>query len=253
MVVKDKLQKREVIKMTNLEAIERRTSRRSYLNEPIEAAKRATIEKLILELNERGDVNMEFLEDGSEAFGSMAKTYGMFKNVRSLIVLKGKSDDPNLMEKLGYYGEELILEATKLDLGTCWVGGTFDSESKIFNLAENETLCAVIPIGNVNPDKGIKESAIYKMARTKTKPYTEMVESQETLPEWFIDAAKAVSKAPSARNTQKPVMSYKDGEVRMKIANDYRFDMMDLGIAKLHFVLSAGGSFEWGSDAMWVK
>lgn len=31
-----------------------------------------------------------------------------------------------LKEKVGYYGEQLILKVTELGLGSCWVGGTFD-------------------------------------------------------------------------------------------------------------------------------
>lgn len=52
------------------------------------------------------------MEDGSSAFRKLRKSYGLFTNVRSLILMKGKKDDKDLKKKIGYYGEDL-------GLGTC--------------------------------------------------------------------------------------------------------------------------------------
>jgi len=39
-----------------------------------------------------------------------------FKGVRSLLAMSGKKLDVILKEKVGYYGELLVLEATKMNL-----------------------------------------------------------------------------------------------------------------------------------------
>lgn len=50
----------------------------------------------------------------------------MFSGVNSYFAMAGRRADLCLREKVGYWGEKLVLEATRLGLGTCWVGGTFD-------------------------------------------------------------------------------------------------------------------------------
>ena len=87
------------------------------------------IEKLqaeILEENTESQLNIEFVEDGSKAFSHFGKSYGLFKNVRSLLLLKGNPGLPYFKEKIGYYGEKLLLFSEGEGVQTCWVGGTFD-------------------------------------------------------------------------------------------------------------------------------
>lgn len=99
-------------------AIENRVSRRRFEKEPITGGEKENIISFIDGLNEASDLTMEFMEDGSGAFGKLRKSYGLFTNVRSLILMKGKKDDKDLKEKIGYYGEDLVLDITDLGLGT---------------------------------------------------------------------------------------------------------------------------------------
>lgn len=238
--------------MDNITAIEKRISRRDYLNDDIGNEKISVIENLINDINEKSGLSIVFVKDGSAAFNGIRKSYGMFKNVKSIIVLKGKKDDEHLKEKIGYFGELIVLEATKLTLGTCWVGGTFDRESlEAYNI--NDEIVAVVPIGNVNENKSLKEKMIYKLVHRKTKSVEEMCSSDEKLPDWFIKGIQAVQKAPSTRNTQKVMFEYKEGIVKASVPETYVFDLVDLGIAKLHFELIAKGKFELGNGGVFSK
>ena len=102
-----------------LSAIENRASRRKFENEPITDWEKENIISIINHLNEVSGLTMEFMEDGSVAFGKLSKSYGLFTSVRSLVLMKGNKDDKDLDEKIGYYGEELVLHITNLGLGTC--------------------------------------------------------------------------------------------------------------------------------------
>ena len=54
--------------------------------------------------------------------------------------------------------------------------------------------------------------------------------------------------APTARNLRPFVFKYKDGQVSASITTPTETAMIDLGIAKLHFELGAGGgSWEYGN------
>ncbi|MCQ4638391.1 nitroreductase family protein [Anaerovorax odorimutans] len=233
--------------MNITQAIEIRKSRRSYTGTPIEASKISLLKSRIDEYNQKSGLTVRFMENGGAAFAGIRKSYGLFKGVRSLFIMKGPADDPDLKEKIGYYGELLVLEATALGLGTCWVGGTFDSSG--IRKAPGEELVCVITVGNVPQDETLRERMLYKAIHRKTKSIGEMSEVIGEPPLWLKKGMKAVQKAPSTRNTQKVLFLYKAGILRASVPDTYRFDYVDLGIAKLHFELAAGGKFDLGNSA----
>ena len=62
----------------------------------------------------------------------------------------GDGDVPDdVQAAVGYLGEGLILEATRLGLGTCWIAGTFDhaGAADLVELAPGEQVVAVTPLG----------------------------------------------------------------------------------------------------------
>lgn len=232
--------------MNYVDAMNIRRSRRSYLDTPIAPEKLNHLKLLIDDYNEKGNLSIRLIEDGSKAF-SFGKDYGMFSGVKTLIAMIGKSTDENNREKVGYYGELLVLEATNMDLGTCWVGGSFDRNSDIFKIAEDESLIAVIPIGNVENESGLKEKLIRKLIHRNTKQVQELYSAETEVPSWFIEGLKAVQKAPSAINRQPVKFEYREGVVTAHVDNPDGFEFIDLGIAKLHFSLIAQGDFELGN------
>ncbi len=196
------------------------------------------------------------LTDGSELFNSFLKSYGMFKNVVSIIVLKGLKDDPDLKEKTGYYGQRLILKATQLGLGTCWVGGTFRKDNELLEIKDNEEVYCVITIGRVPETLTLKEKAMSTLIHRKSKDTEDFYSadvSYDDLPEFFVMGYRAVSKAPTALNSQKVSVSYTEGITKISVPDDYRFDMVDLGIAKANFELATGGLFPLGNDAIFKE
>lgn len=235
--------------MDYLKAIENRISRRTYQNEALDSGQMELLSKEIDLVNEESGLNIMILLDGSSAFDGITKSYGLFDGVKSLIVIKGNKNDDNLKEKAGYYGEMLILKATDMGLGTCWVAGTFDRTDSVFDVLEDEELVCVIPVGKVDKTK-MKEKMLYNLMRRNTKDIKDMYKSSVELPDWFEDAMLAVQKAPSAKNTQKVKFEIDDKYVKAFVPDDYPMDMVDLGIAKLHFELSMGGKFEIGNGGV---
>ena len=56
-----------------------------------------------------------------------------------------KADD--LSERIGYYGEQLVLLAQTLGLNTCWVGLTYNKVKEAYSMGEGEKLCCLIALG----------------------------------------------------------------------------------------------------------
>ena len=75
-------------------------------------------------------------------------TYGAIKNPPAFIIGASK-EGPLTLEDFGYCMEEIILFATSLGLGTCWLGGTFTRSAFAHRFAaqKNEILPAVVSLG----------------------------------------------------------------------------------------------------------
>jgi Nitroreductase family. len=235
------------------EAIERRCSRRTYIDRPIDDEKVRKLEALIKEGNNEGHLHLQLVLNDGKAFQGIRKSYGLFKGVQNYIALVGK-EDKILREKVGYYGERIVLEATRLGLGTCWIGASFDKNSCNCSVEEGEVLIAVIAIGNIPVEHTLKEKIILKAVHGKSKEVTEMYEADEEVPNWFKDGMKAVQKAPSAMNKQPAKFYYKNLIVTAKVHGGKDYQEIDLGIAKLHFEIGAqGGKWQWGNGGALIK
>jgi len=245
--------------MTLLEAIDIRRSRRKYLPNQIEAQAKQVLLALANEYSElagdglRAGTRIELVFDNPGAFDSLRKTYGMLTGVRNYAGLIARKDDKQAVERLGYYGELLMLRAVAMGLGACWVGGSFDRGSCPFALSEGEEIICTISLGPVKEKNSLRESFIYGVTHRKTKSIEDMMTIDAPAPDWFMDGMRAVQKAPSAVNRQPVLFSFKDGVVSAGVENPGSMTLLDFGIAKLHFELGAGGgTWEWGNGGVYA-
>ncbi len=227
--------------MTLQEAIEARHSVRAYKNEPLAEDVSRRLEEEIAEVNQKGCLHIQLIQDEPKAFqGTLAK-YGKFRNVTSYLVMAGKKAD-DLDERIGYYGEHLVLLAQTLGLNTCWVGLSYKKIPDTYVLDEGEVIKSYIAIGY-----GEMQGTSHKI-----KTVEQVSNASETTPSWFIKGVEAALLAPTAVNQQKfsfeyVGMSNNRHQVRAKRGfSMIGYTKMDLGIAKYHFVIGAGKEhFDW--------
>ena len=240
--------------MTLLEAIDIRRSRRKYLPDPIEAQTKQALIDLAVEFTEKSGARIELVFDDPAAFDSLRKTYGMLTGVHNYAGLIARKDDRQAVERLGYYGELLMLHAVTMGLGACWVGGSFDRGSCPFKLSDGEEIICAISLGCAKEKNSLRESLIYGITHRKTKTVEQMMSVDAPAPDWFLAGMRAVQKAPSAVNRQPVMFSFKEGVVSASVENPGSMTLLDFGIAKLHFELGAGGgTWDWGNGAAFVK
>lgn len=225
-------------------AIQARISRRTYLDTPIAPQTLAALMQKIDEVNAESGLNVTWQADGEAAMAG-GRSYGMFRGVRSMLLLKGSAELPHLREKAGYYGELLILQATALGLGTCWVGGTFDK--KLLAVPAGEELVCVVPVGNVREQASLKEKLLRGAMHRKSKTVEELLQADEPVSEELRRAMELVQRAPTARNAQKVIFKLAGGQITAHVPGDYHLDLVDLGICKLHLECGLGGRFQWGN------
>ena len=113
--------------MTLLDAVSVRSSLREYQPAPLTPLQQAQLEKTVSQCNARAGLHIRLLCGRPEPFAAF-KGGGRIRGAQNCLLFAGPAGDPNLEEKCGYCGEELILTAAAMGLGTCWVGGTYDRE-----------------------------------------------------------------------------------------------------------------------------
>lgn len=227
--------------MTLQEAIKARHSVRAYKNEPLADDVSRRLEEEIIEVNQIGRLHIQLIQNEPKAFlGTLAK-YGKFRNVTSYLVMAGKKAD-DLDERIGYYGEHLVLLAQTLGLNTCWVGLSYKKIPNTYVLDEGEVIKAYIAIGY-----GETQGSNHKI-----KTVEQVSNASEITPLWFKRGVEAALLAPTAVNQQKFSFEYvgmKDNRHQVRAKKGFSmigYTQMDLGIAKYHFEVGAGKEhFDW--------
>ena len=227
--------------MTLQEAIQARHSVRAYKERPLADETVKVLVDKITELNQAGRLHMQLILNEPKAFqGTLAK-YGKFRNVNNYIVMAGKKAD-DLDERVGYYGEQLVLLAQTLGLNTCWVGLSYSKVPGTYELGEDEKIACYIAIG-YGETQGVSH---------KIKTVEQVSNISDITPLWFKKGIEAALLAPTAVNQQKFSFEYVGtSNNRHQVRAKKGFSMigytkMDLGIAKYHFEIGAGEvNFEW--------
>ena len=223
------------------EAIEARHSVRAYKEQPLTEEIVRVLEEQIAILNDEGQLHIQLILNEPKAFqGTLAK-YGKFRGVTNYIVMAGKKSE-DLDERVGYYGEHLVLLAQTLGLNTCWVGLSYAKVPGTYVLDEGEKIACYIAIG-YGETQGVGH---------KVKTVERVSNASDITPSWFKKGVEAALLAPTAVNQQKFSFEYVGMEnSRHKVLAKRGFSMigytqMDLGIAKYHFEIGAGKEkFVW--------
>ena len=227
--------------MTLLEAIQARHSVRAYTGQPLTDADAQALQEKIDEVNRVGRLHIQLIRNEPKAFLGPFARYGKFRNVTDYLVMAGvKADD--LDERIGYYGEQLVLLAQTLGMNTCWVGLSYTKIPNTFVLNDGEVIQAYISIGY-----GETQGVSHKIKRIE-----QVSNVSDSTPDWFRRGVEAALLAPTAINQQKFSFEYLgmiDGHHRVRAKKGFSlvgYTHMDLGIAKYHFEIAAGKeNFEW--------
>lgn len=135
--------------MTELEILQSRKSVRGYSLSPISDSMSRTLrsEATFINSHEAG-LSFRPVFGNGDPFKGATRSYGMFKGVENYLVAVVDPSFPHTYERAGYYGEQWVIEAVKLGLGTCFVGVTF-SASQIDTMVEvYEKIPFVITFGH---------------------------------------------------------------------------------------------------------
>ena len=228
--------------MTLQEAIKARHSVRAYKGQPLTDADAQALEAKIADLNREGKLHIQLIRNEPKAFLGPFARYGKFRGVTDYLVMIGEKAD-DLDDRIGYYGEQLVLYAQTIGLNTCWVGLSYTKIPETYVLGENEKIACYIAIGY-----GETQGVTHKIKRID-----QVSNVSDDSPEWFRRGVEAALLSPTAINQQKfsfELLPAEDGQLPRVLAKRHfslvGYTQMDLGIAKYHFELGAGTeNFQW--------
>lgn len=227
--------------MTLNEAIEARHSVRRYMHKPLSEDIVTALRSKIEECNRLGHLDIQLVTDETKAFSGMM-AYGKFSGVENYLVMAGEKSG-TLDERVGYYGEQLVLLAQQQGLNTCWAGLSYRKVNGAYAIKKGEKIACMIALG-YGETQGVKH---------KIKMAGEVSNASDTTPAWFNEGVRASLLAPTAINQQKFRFDYLPAhgadKPRVKASRGFSmvgYTQMDMGIAKLHFEIGAGKEhFDW--------
>lgn len=208
--------------MELLELMKQRHSVRQYEDREIEQEKRDTLNEMVEDINQKEGLHIQIFYDEPKCFDSFMAHYGKFSGVKNYIALVGKKSK-RLEEKLGYYGEKLVLKAQQLGLNTCWVAMTHGKSNA--RILKGEKMVCLISLGY-----GVTQGVSHKSKALET-----LCNYQPTMPAWFLDGMNAALLAPTAMNQQKFYFTLQEDDSVKASCGFGFYTKLDFGIVKYHF------------------
>ena len=249
--------------MDVLAAMRRRVSVRSYGRRPVELA---LLERLLGLVGAAGHLTgvpprialVSGVERTRRVLTYMIGSYGLVQNPPHLLVgvLPEGSDTARL--DLGYVLEQVVLEATSMGLGTCWVSGSYDTQraGDAVGLVPGEIVAVVCALGYPATDRWgrFHSRAVRRLAGGhRRKPLTEIVFSGRWGEPWSPDGAdptlvtilEHARLAPSAHNRQPWRFIVRSDHLTLALA---RLAPIDAGIVMAHCALASSAL---GREGRW--
>jgi nitroreductase len=267
-----------------MDAIKERTSVRTYDGESVSAADQRALRAAFAEavpgpfgasprflIASRDEIEDAASHSPTVKGGVRIGTYGMIVGPPAFIA-GVVARVPFACVDFGYCLEGIVLRATELGLGTCWIGGAFGrgAIAKSLGATKDEFVPATTPIGHAAGRRSLQERIVRSSARAGTRKDPAKLFFQagtngalEPLQDSGVwaDILEAVRIGPSASNKQpwRLVLDRRAGEaLHLVMDEDERYNNMlgdvklqelDMGIAMRHVEVAArarrlGGSWK---------
>ena len=210
---------------TEIEAIKERHSVRNYLDKAIEQEKIDKLNELISKCNEEGNIHLQLCVDAGNTYNKLLNKAMGLGSAPSVIACVGPDDDM-VEERIGYYGQKVVLYAQQLGLNTCWAG-TFNKKGIPAEVKPGEKVVISIAIGYGATQGKERKSKKLEQVTSGDNPY------------WFNYGVEMALLAPTAINQQKFEIKLEADETVTFKDKGGPYSKVDLGIVKYNFEVGA--------------
>ena len=237
--------------------VRKRYSVRTYDKRPVE---KEVKEKILAYANSLQNplgpkMKIQLIEKELAPNGEKLGTYGIIKGAK-LYLGATIPNEEYAPEALGYDFEQLVLYATSLGLGTCWLGGTFNRSAftSAMEIGENEIFPILSPLGYPAQKKSFTEQIMRRTVKADGrlewkelffKDNFDKTLSKEEAGDYAFPL-EMLRLAPSAVNKQPWRVVVTDNGIHFFEKHAMKTEVgsidmqrIDLGIAICHFHLAA--------------
>ena len=257
-------------KQSIITTVKMRTSIRTYQPTIISSEKRKDLQNAIGAIGKDGYRFILIERKTSKSLSEKIKTYGVIKGANAFligIVCKEVENQKDAAVNFGYDFEHVILKATELGFGTCWIAGTFNAAAfaRNMDLSQNEKITVISPVGIPAGKPHLLSKMFTRSAQSKIrKPWRELFfDGWKKSPlsrvniGYYDLVLEMVRLAPSAVNSQPWRVIKTDRGFHFYAAATNYFALgkqaflryNDMGIALAHFELTCR---ELGLGGKWI-
>lgn len=245
--------------MTPLEILERRHSVRSFTTEQIKPEIVKSLKSLITFINTHNQgFRFQLIVDDPEPMKGYSASYGAFTNARNYLAAVVDTAVPDIYEKAGFYAEQLVIKGVESGLGTCFVGGTYNSKEVKAQIRAGEKILFIVLFGYPLGKEKLLARFVAKMVHLKKNDPSDYFEPKHSLNEalkeygWLTTALDALSTSPSSLNKRPVRIEIAEGgkEPVIGVKDPTPGNLIDLGIAKFNISYATGREIEWGNGAL---
>ncbi len=228
-----------------IETIRRRQSVRTFSGAPLTESQKSELNEAIASASNPfgAEPDMRLIDvdlDGPFRPG----TYGVIRGARSYLVM-GIAEDDMAKVAAGYAMEQVVLQATEMGLGTCWIAATFNGTdfARLAKMPLATPLRIVCPVGEPAQKKSLLERMTRTIARSSSrKPFGDLFFSGDfktsLQPDTrFGEPLEMLRLAPSSTNSQ-PWRAVVCGDTVHFYCRPGKCALLDLGIGLCHFDLT---------------
>ncbi|MFC0272819.1 nitroreductase family protein [Metabacillus herbersteinensis] len=247
-----------------IETMSKRQSIRTYETQTISESHCKRIEEylnqdknLIGPFGRKGKIKIIQVTDNVTDKGIKLGTYGFIKNPKAYIVGISENNKYSIVE-FAHTFHKLVLYLTELEIGTCWMGGTFNRNSfeKEISLNAGEFIPGITPIGYPKDKQRVFDKALRFVVKADNKKLWDKLFYSSTF-ENSLEKKQAgelglpiemVRLGPSASNKQpwrlvltedrKVCHFYIEHTPNYSAKLGYDMQLLDMGIAMCQFELA---------------
>lgn len=231
--------------MNILEAIKTRRSVRSYNGDALSESLKQSLNKAIDDSFSPfgGNVSIR-LKEFDMRKGYKPSTYGVIKGASDFFLIAMGDDEASALSA-GFRFEQVVLRATELGLGTCWIAATFKGSD--FERGDSwragEELRVISPVGFASNQRLIEKITRMTFGSSKRKPFDELFFTDNFQRPMeknnrFGESLEMMRLAPSSTNSQ-PWRVLVDGDiVHFYYKPKSKLSVLDCGIGLCHFYVT---------------
>lgn len=249
--------------LNRIESLRSRHSVRAFSEEPVPPALINKLRAAVTMINShQHGLKFQLILDDPEPMKSFSRSYGSFTNPRNYLAAVVDTAVENVYERAGYFAEQFVMKAVEAGLGTCFVGGTFNSGKVKAQLRAGEKVLFIVLFGFPLGKEKILARLTSKFAHRKSMeasdffiPKEQAAQAMTMFPDLRL-GLEGVACAPSSLN-KRPVRIFLKGEginavPCAKVEEETQVNLIDLGIAKFNYNYATATECAWGNGASLV-